>query len=113
MAAIGLYGLVAFMVAQRTREIGVRIALGAQYRDVLHLVMRRSAVLVGIGLAVGVISTLVLGRFVASLLYGVTPSDPATLLAASLFLAAVALVATYVPARRAARVEPMVALSAE
>ena len=113
MAAIGLYGLVAFMVAQRTREIGVRMALGAQYRDVLQLVMRRGAVLVGTGLAIGVVSTLVLGRFVASLLYGVTPSDPATLLAVSLFLAAVALVATYFPARRAARVEPMVALSAE
>jgi putative ABC transport system permease protein len=113
MAAIGLYGVIAFSVAQSTREIGVRVALGAQYRDVLHLVMRRGALLVGSGLVVGIVSALVLGRFVASLLYGVTPSDPATLLAVTLFLAAVALLATYLPACRATRVDPMVALKAE
>ncbi len=113
MAAIGLYGVIAFTVAQRTREIGVRIALGARRRDVLQLVMGRGAMLVGTGLVIGLMSALALGRFVSSLVYGVTPGDPATLLAAAAFLAAVALVATYLPARRAASVEPVAALTAK
>ncbi len=113
LAAIGLYGVIAFSVAQRTREIGVRVALGAQHRDVLRLVMRRGILLIGTGLAIGIAAALALGGVVAGLLYGVKPADPATLLAVALFLAAVAVLATYLPARRATRVDPMVALRAE
>ena len=113
LAAIGLYGVVAFAVSHRTREIGVRVALGAQYRDVLWLFMRRGALLLGAGLALGIAAALAAGRLVASLLYGVTPTDPPTLVGASLFLALVAVSATYVPARRATRTDPAEALRAE
>lgn len=113
LAAIGLYGVIAFSVAQRTREIGIRVALGAEHRDVLGLVMQRGLWLTATGLGIGIAGALALSRIVAGLLYGVTPTDPITLLAVALFLAAVAMLATYVPARRAARVNPMVALRAE
>ena len=113
VAAIGLYGVIAFAVTQRTREIGVRVALGAQRRDVLRLVMQRGMLLIATGLAIGLAAALALGRVVAGLLYGIRPSDPATLFAVTLFLAAVAILATYLPARRATRVDPMVALKAE
>jgi predicted permease len=113
LSAIGLYGVIAFGVAQRTREIGLHVALGAQHGDVLRLVMRRGMLLTGLGLVIGIASALAFGRVVASLLYGVSPADPATLLAVTLLLAAVATLATYVPARRATRVDPMVALRAE
>jgi putative ABC transport system permease protein len=113
LAAIGLYGVIAFSVTQRTREIGVRVALGAQPRDVVRLVMRRAILLIAAGLAIGIAAALALGGLVARLLYGVTPADPATLLAVALFLAAVAMLATYLPARRATRVDPIVALRAE
>ena len=113
LAAIGLYGVIAFGVTQRTREIGVRVALGAHDSDVLRLVMQRGLLLTGTGLVIGIAAALALGRVVAGLLYGVTATDPATLLAVTLFLAAVAMLATYLPARRATRVDPMVALRAE
>jgi len=113
LAAIGLYGVMAFAVTQRTREIGVRIALGAQRRDVLRMVMRRGLLLTGAGLVIGLAAALALGRFVGSLLYGVTPADPLTLVTVALVLTGVASVAAYLPARRAARVQPMVALRAE
>jgi putative ABC transport system permease protein len=113
LASIGLYGVIAFGVTQRTREIGVRVALGAQHRDVLRLVMQRGMLLVGAGLAIGIIASLAMGRMVAGLLYGVTPTDPTTLLAVTLFLAAVAMLATYLPARRATRVDPILALKAD
>ena len=113
LAGVGLYGVVAGAVAQRTREIGVRVALGAQYVDVVRLVMRRGATLVGLGLAIGVASSLALGRFVSSLLYEITPRDPLTLFGAATFLALVALVAAFIPARRAARLDPTVALRTE
>jgi ABC-type antimicrobial peptide transport system permease subunit len=103
----------AFGVSQRTREIGVRVALGAQRRDVLRLVMRRIMLLVATGIAIGISGALSLGRVVAGLLYGVTPADPVTLVAVALFLAAVATLATYIPARRATLVDPVVSLRAD
>jgi ABC-type antimicrobial peptide transport system permease subunit len=113
LAGIGLYGVMVFGVTQRTREIGVRVALGAQRGDVLRLVMRRGMLMVGIGLAIGTAGALALGRIVAGLLYGVTPADPPTMVTVAVFLAAVAMVATYLPARRAARVDPIAALKTE
>jgi putative ABC transport system permease protein len=113
LAAIGLYGVITFGVTQRTREIGIRVALGAQRSDVLRLVMRRGMRLTGTGLLIGLVAALALGRVVAGLLYGITPADPATLLAVALFMAAVAMLATYLPARRATRVDPMAALRTE
>jgi putative ABC transport system permease protein len=113
LAAMGLYGVMAFWVTQRTREIGVRIALGAQYRDVLRLVLLRAIWLSAAGIAIGVAVTLGVGRAVSGLLYGITPADPVTLAGAALVLAAVAIAAAYVPARRAARFDPLVALKYE
>lgn len=113
LAAIGLYGVIAFAAAQRTQEIGIRIALGARRSDVLRLVMQRGMVLTGTGLAIGIAAALAMGRVVTSLLYGITPTDPATLVAAASFLAFIAIIATYLPARRATRLDPMAALRAE
>ena len=113
LAAIGLYGVIAFGVTQRTREIGVRVALGAERQDILRLVMRRGIMLVATGLAIGAAAALASGRLVASLLFGVTPADATTFVAAAAFLTAVALLAMYAPARRATRVDPIVALRVE
>ena len=113
LAALGLYAVIAFGVTQRTREIGVRVALGAQHGDVLRLVMQRGVLLVSIGLAIGNAGCLVLGRVLAGLLYGVTPADPTTLAATTLFLTAIAMMANYLPARRAARLDPLAALRAD
>ena len=113
LAAIGLYGVIAFWVTQRTREIGVRVALGAEYRDVLKLVMWRGILLIGVGVIIGVAATLAVGRVISGLLYGIKPADPATLVTAVLVLGGVAMLATYIPARRAAHVDPLVALRYE
>ncbi|HEV8042229.1 MAG TPA: ABC transporter permease [Bryobacteraceae bacterium] len=110
LAAIGLYGVMAYMVAQRTREIGVRMALGASSGDVLWLVMKDVVVLAGIGIAVGLPAAWALTRLVKSQLYGIQPNDTFTIVAATLGIACVALLAGYVPARKATRVEPMLAL---
>jgi predicted permease len=110
LAAIGLYGVMAYTVARRTREIGVRMALGASSGDVVWLVMREVLLLVGIGIAVGMPAALALTRLVKSQLYGIQPNDAATLVLATLGIAFVALTAGYVPARRATRVDPMRAL---
>jgi predicted permease len=110
LAAIGLYGVMAYMVAQRTREIGVRMALGAASTDVLWLVMKDVVILAGIGIAVGLPAAWGLTRMVKSQLYGIEPNDPYTVAAAAVGIAFVALLAGYIPARKATRVEPMVAL---
>jgi ABC-type antimicrobial peptide transport system permease subunit len=113
LATIGLYGVLAFVVAQRTREIGVRMALGARPREVLTLVLRNGAWLAGIGLAAGAAGAAALARFMSSQLYGIDPRDPLTYAAVAAALMTVALVASYVPARRATRVDPVVALRVE
>jgi predicted permease len=113
LAVIGLYGVMAYMVARRTREIGVRMALGAVAGDVIWLVMREVLVLVGSGLALGLVASWGLGRFVGSQLYGVTGSDPVTIAGACALLASVAALAGYIPARRATRVNPVLALRYE
>jgi ABC-type antimicrobial peptide transport system permease subunit len=110
LAALGLYGVMSYSVAARTREIGIRMALGADRGSVLQLVMRDVLLLAGVGIGLGVPGAIGLGRFVASQLFGLTPNDPATLVAASVLLALVAAAAGLVPARRATRVEPMKAL---
>ena len=113
LAAIGLYGVIAYTVAQRTREIGIRTALGARPREVARLVLGQSMRTVALGLVVGVGGALAVSRLLSTLLYGVGATDPLTFVGVTLLLAAVAALASYVPARRAARVDPMVALRYE
>jgi len=113
LASVGLYGITAYSVARRTNEIGVRMALGANRKDVVAMVMRRALLLVGIGLAIGIPVALVGGRLMKTQLYGVSTYDPITLIGAVVLLAAAAALAGFIPARRAASVEPMNALRTE
>jgi putative ABC transport system permease protein len=110
LAAVGIFGVLSYMIAQRTHELGIRLALGAQRRDVVRLVARETMPMVVVGLAIGLGAALGLARFVRSMLYQVAPNDPATFAGVAAVLAAVAVVAALVPARRAARVDPCVAL---
>ncbi len=113
LAALGLYGVLAYTVAQRTQELGVRIALGALPRDVFGLVVRQGLAVAAIGIAVGAVLALAAGKLLASLLYGVSPYDPVVLAASAVVLLAAAAVASWVPARRATKVDPVVALRSE
>jgi ABC-type antimicrobial peptide transport system permease subunit len=113
LAGVGIYGVVSYQVAQRTREIGVRLALGAGTHRVLKHVFQKGLVLIMLGLGVGVPAALALTRVLSSLLFGVSASDPLTFAAVILLLVAVALLAIYIPARRATRVDPLVAMRAE
>ncbi len=113
LAVIGIYGVMTYSVAQRTREIGIRVALGARRGQVIALVVKQSAVLTVAGIVVGLAGAAMLSRYLEGLLFGVTPFDPATFAAAAALFALVALVAAYGPTRRATRVDPLVALRAE
>jgi ABC-type antimicrobial peptide transport system permease subunit len=113
IAAIGLYGVMAFAVAQRTREIGIRMALGAASHDVQRSVVKEALALVGTGLAIGLGASLLLVRFVSNLLYEVSATDPATYAITAAILIAVGVMAALLPARRASKVDPMVALRYE
>ena len=113
LAAVGIYGLMSYMVNERTHEIGIRMALGAGGGDVLGLVVRQTVRLVAIGAALGIGGALVLGRALTSLVFEVRPSDPTTLVAVTVLLTLVALLATLIPAMRATRVTPLVALRRE
>ncbi|HTN86225.1 MAG TPA: ADOP family duplicated permease, partial [Sorangium sp.] len=113
LAAIGIYGLMAYAVTQRTREMGIRMALGARPRDVLALVVRQGMVLAGLGIALGIGGAFAATRLLTSLLYGVAPTDLPTFMSVAVLLGAVAFLACWLPARRAARVDPTVALRAE
>jgi predicted lysophospholipase L1 biosynthesis ABC-type transport system permease subunit len=113
LAALGLYGVVAYAVVQRTREIGIRVALGADRQNVVLLMLRQGMILVVLGLGLGLAAAFGLMPLLRSLLYEIKPADPVSFVVVSLVLLLVALVASWLPARRAARVDPMVALRAE
>jgi putative ABC transport system permease protein len=113
LAAVGIYGVLSYLVTQRTREIGIRMSLGASRSNVLSLVLKHGMRLAGLGFAAGLVAALVAGRLLSGLLHEVHPTDPAIMFMTAVSLAAVALAACYLPARRAARVDPMVALRHE
>jgi putative ABC transport system permease protein len=113
LASVGIYGVVAYSVTQRTRELGLRMAIGAQQRDVVAMVLRESLIVVAVGMAVGVTAALLATRALSGLLFGIGPLDPVTWTAVTGVLFGVAFLASYVPARRATRVDPLIALRAE
>ena len=113
LSCVGIYGVLSYLAGQRTHEIGIRMALGAQRSDVLRLILGHGAKMALIGVAVGVVASLALTRLMANLLFGVSAYDPVTFLAVGCLLILVALAAAYIPARRAMRVDPVVALRYE
>ena len=113
LTCVGLYGVMSFHVARRTREIGIRLALGEAPRSVLAGILRHTTLLSVVGIAVGVACAVVVARVVSAFLYGLSPRDPLTLSAVSIGLVATALLAGWLPARRAARVDPLVAIRSE
>jgi len=113
LATTGVFGVMAYAVSRRTREIGVRLALGAQSRDVLEMILGQGLRTILVGVAMGIAASLILTRTVQSLLFGVTPTDPLTFSSVTLLLVAAALLACYIPARRATKVDPVIALRDE
>ena len=113
LAVVGVYGVKAYAVACRTREIGIRMALGAHRKDIFALIMRQGALQTALAVSVGLLLSLVAGRVLSQILYGVSPSDPFALIASSFMLAGAALLACFLPARRATRVNPITALRTE
>jgi putative ABC transport system permease protein len=110
LATIGIYGVMAYLVNQGTREIGIRMALGATQRDILSLVVRQGMVLALSGVTIGLAGAFLLTRLIRSLLFGVQATDPLTFVGISVLLALIALLASYIPAQRAARIDPMMSL---
>jgi ABC-type antimicrobial peptide transport system permease subunit len=113
LAAIGIYAVMSYTIAERTREIGVRIALGARPYNIAALIIRQGGLVTAIGLSAGLMLSLISGHVFQALLYGVTPHDPLTLIGAVLFMAAIALAAMLVPAIKATRLDPIVAIRCE
>ncbi len=113
LASVGLYGVMAYTVSQRTREIGIRLALGAQYGDVLRMIVRQGLGLALLGIVIGILASLMMTRLLTSFLFGLSATDPLSFVGVSLLLAIVALLACYIPARRGAKTEPMIALRSE
>jgi putative ABC transport system permease protein len=113
LASVGLYGVIAYTASQRTHEIGIRMALGAKPLEILRLVLRQGLVLALVGVAVGLATALAVTRVLSTMLYGISATDAVTFVGISLFLLFVAMMASYIPARRAMRVDPMVALRYE
>jgi putative ABC transport system permease protein len=113
LAGLGIYGVISYLVSERTHEIGIRLALGAQSRNILRMVLRQGLGLAIAGASVGLICALIVSHLMAGLLYGVRPTDPLTFTGVALLLIGVALLACYIPARRAIRVDPLVALRHE
>jgi putative ABC transport system permease protein len=113
LAGVGLYGVISFSVSRRTRELGIRIALGAGRRDVLRLVLGEGMMMVGVGMALGLTAATMVTQLLASFLYGISTTDAATFVSIPALLLLVALAACYLPARRATKVDPMVALRYE
>ena len=113
LAGLGIYGVISYLVSERTHEIGIRLALGAQRSDILRMVVRQGLGLAIAGAAVGLVCALIVSHLMAGMLYGVRPSDPVTFAGVALLLIGVALLACYIPARRAIRVDPLVALRHE
>ena len=113
LAGLGIYGVISYLVSERTHEIGIRLALGASRSNILRMVLRQGLGLAIVGAAVGLVCALIVSHLMASLLYGVPPTDPLTFAAVALLLIGVALLACYIPARCATRVDPMFALRYE
>ncbi|HWF47883.1 MAG TPA: FtsX-like permease family protein, partial [Bryobacteraceae bacterium] len=113
LAAIGIYGVISYAVAQRTHEIGIRLALGAQSKDVVRMILAQGATITGAGVVIGIIAALGLTRLMSKLLFAVSAADPSTFAAVAIMLMLIAMLACYIPARRTLRVDPMIALRDE